>query len=359
MRAHADWNLLVGILAVQMDFIRREQLLAAMSAWLLDKQTPLDEIMLRQGVLRPDLRGLLTALVNKHLEMHENDPQRSLAALRGVDPLRSDLQPLNDPDIEASLSHVREAFDPNATIPQPFVEPAADKRFHILRFHDEGGLGKISVALDRELDREVALKEIKEKHADAPQSRARFTTEAKVTGRLQHPGIVPVYGLGTSVDGRPYYAMRFIEGGSLKEAIDAFHQAGKTKANSSERALELRRLLQHFVDACNAIHYAHSRGVLHRDIKPSNIMLGNFGETLVVDWGLAKTLGKPSAHEPCDDKCRDFSFAAAYTAWFGGRHAVVHESGASSRADSRAVTSQRCVQSRRNALPATDWIAAL
>src|SRR5262249_28164117 len=133
--------------------------------------------------------------------------------------------------------------------------------------------------------------------ADHPESRARFLLEAEVTGALEHPGIVPVYGLGTYPDGRPYYAMRFIRGDSLQDAIRRFHHADKdVNRDRGQRALELRQLLGRFVDVCNAMAYAHSRGVLHRDLKPGNIMLGQYGETLVVDWGLAKTLKQPEGH---------------------------------------------------------------
>jgi serine/threonine-protein kinase len=150
----------------------------------------------------------------------------------------------------------------------------------------------VFVALDGELPREVALKEIQLRHADDPDSRSRFLREAKVTGKLEHPGIVPVYGLGRHADGRPYYAMRFIRGDSLQEAIDRFHRPEEAPPDPGERALEFRKLLGRFLDACNAIAYAHSRGVLHRDLKPANIMLGPYGETLVVDWGLAKAIGQ-------------------------------------------------------------------
>ena len=148
------------------------------------------------------------------------------------------------------------------------------------------------MALDAELHREVALKQILDQHADDPVSRQRFLLEAEITGGLEHPGIVPVYGLGTYGDGRPYYAMRFIRGDSLKEAIDRFHADAALKADPGRRSLELRKLLRRFIDVCNAIEYAHSRGVLHRDIKPANVIVGQYGETLVVDWGLAKAAGR-------------------------------------------------------------------
>ena len=147
------------------------------------------------------------------------------------------------------------------------------------------------MALDLELQREVVLKEILNRLADDPESRRRFLVEARITGGLEHPGVVSVYGLCQYLDGRPFYAMRFIRGRSLKEEIERCHQA-KEKWQSGEQRLTLRRLLKHFLDVCNAVGYAHSRGILHRDLKPANIMLGSYGETLVVDWGLAKSFDK-------------------------------------------------------------------
>jgi eukaryotic-like serine/threonine-protein kinase len=177
----------------------------------------------------------------------------------------------------------------------------AGPRFTKRRDHARGGLGVVEVWFDHELNREVAVKRIHEHKADDPASRARFLQEGEITGNLEHPGIVPVYARGRDADGRPYYVMRFVRGESLKDAIAAFH-GREALADRGTRDLALRKLLSRLLDVCNAIEYAHSKGILHRDLKPSNVMLGPYGETLVVDWGLAKVLSRPengdSATEP-------------------------------------------------------------
>jgi serine/threonine protein kinase len=173
-------------------------------------------------------------------------------------------------------------------------------RFTTLSLHAQGGIGSVYVARDAQLNRLVALKEIQPRFVDDRDSRDRFLREAEVTARLEHPGIVPVYGFGRYSDGRLYYAMRMILGKSLREAIVDLHQGRSSDQRTFE--LELRRLLNRFVTVCNTIEYAHSRSVLHRDLKPDNIMLGPFGETLVVDWGLAKLLSaRPDDPEPLNE----------------------------------------------------------
>ncbi|WP_165226476.1 serine/threonine-protein kinase [Aquisphaera insulae] len=157
--------------------------------------------------------------------------------------------------------------------------------------HAVGGLGRIFRARDSELGRVVALKEIHPAWDADPSLRARFTLEAEITGILEHPGVVPIYSLGEHPDGRPYYAMRFIEGQTLQEAVSGREAVEWEDPEAAGRAGRLRKLLARFVSVCETIAYAHSRGVIHRDIKPHNIMLGPFGETLVVDWGLAKVRG--------------------------------------------------------------------
>jgi serine/threonine-protein kinase len=294
----ADRNLLIGIIALQMDFISRDQLIAAMHASILSKASPLSRILLDQGALSDPRRALLDALVDEHIKLHAGDPQRSLAALSSIASVRHDLSRIPDQELQASLplvsaARAREepAYDPfrtqNASVGE---SKTPGVRFRILRPHAKGGLGQVSVALDTELDRTVALKEIQDEHADDQSSRFRFVQEAEITGKLEHPGIVPIYGLGHYADGRPFYAMRFVQGDSLKEAITRFHAHKDQRRDQSARTLQLRDLLRRFTDVCNAVAYAHSRGVLHRDLKPGNVMLGPFGETLLVDWGLAKPM---------------------------------------------------------------------
>lgn len=333
----ADRNLLVGMLALQLNFVSREQLIAATGQWTRDKQKPLSQILLDQGHLSADESQMLAGLVDMHLARHGNDALQSLASIdvasaaqevvaaAGDESLQETINQLVDYDPHETMLPQHEAtapFDdrfvtapptadigegPTVKLPTPLIPTAPGEhpptddpgratptpgyaasanRFSIIKPYQRGGLGQVSIARDQEINREVALKEILPKHADSQEARQRFLLEAEITGSLEHPGVVPVYGLGQYGDGRPYYAMRFIRGDNLQLAIDDFHRGGGIK----NRDLGFRQLLSRFIDVCNAIEYAHNRCVLHRDLKPGNIMLGKYGETLVVDWGLAKSL---------------------------------------------------------------------
>jgi tetratricopeptide (TPR) repeat protein len=325
----ADRNLLFGTLAVQMGFISQEQFAAAMDALSANPGKSVGDVLRERDVLAADEQALLDALVAKHLVRHGDDVSRSLAAaadlatrsiMPGTDRIPAGPGETRAPGA-APVDAYAETRAPDATgggkmdvfatrgvagsrvgtmageSSSP-VEPARRQgRFQIVRSHARGGLGEVFVARDGELNRDVALKEIQDRHADHEQSRSRFMLEAEITGALEHPGIVPVYGLGRYEDGRPFYAMRFIRGDSLQDAVAQFHKAEGPDRDPGERAMALRGLLRRFVDVCHAIAYAHSRGVIHRDLKPGNVMLGQFGETLVVDWGLAKPLGAASMPE--------------------------------------------------------------
>jgi WD40 repeat protein/serine/threonine protein kinase len=305
--------------------------------------------LVADGLLTVDQSELLEALVARLLARHNGDVGRCLDALSSFGRLRTELakarggkpsghptvssiaiageksQPSSESEIpiddvtfdhdalDDNGEHVHDALDDSGEhVAAELAEPApvamplgsltsASKRFQVIRPHAQGGIGKVSVAFDAELHREVALKQIKPERADDAESRARFLREAEVTGRLEHPGVVPVYGLGVDESGRPYYAMRFVRGSSFEEAIKRFHQEDADPARSPRaRSLELRQLLDRFVAVCQTIAYAHSRGVLHRDLKPANILLGPFKESLVVDWGLAKVLAQ--TQEPWESR---------------------------------------------------------
>ena len=139
--------------------------------------------------------------------------------------------------------------------------------------------------------------------------------------------MIPVYGLGVDEKGRPYYAMRFIRGESLKESIARFHRADGPTREPGERSLALRELLGRFINVCNTIAYAHGRGVLHRDLKPANVMLGDYGETLVVDWGLAKIppAGQSGERRGWDSEPRATPRHQFHEAGIVARHPFLHE----------------------------------
>jgi hypothetical protein len=281
LRAHfhlsrpTNRDLLFGLLALQLNFIDRDALVGAFDRWTVERSRPLDRILLERGALSPSRHMLLAGLVQEHIKLHGGDPEQSLQHLSSIGSVREDSTRFADADLHASLAHVSAARpdgDLYRTVTRASLGEASSigSRSRVLRPHAKGGLGQVSVTLDQELDRPVALKEIQDHRADEPLSRARFVQEAEITGKLEHPGIIPVYGLGGHADGRPYYAMLFIRGDSLKEAIAAFHGDEGLKKDSVTRMSRLRELLRRFTDVCNATAYAHSRGVLHRDLKPGN-----------------------------------------------------------------------------------------
>src|SRR5882724_11625865 len=154
-------------------------------------------------------------------------------------------------------------------------------RYHILGEHGRGGLGRVSRAHDRELGRDVAIKELLSRNNV---HEVRFLREVLITARLEHPGIVPVHEAGRWPDGTPFYAMKLVSGRPLRDLI-------------AERTTVEERigLLHHVIAVADAIAYAHGRNIIHRDLKPSNVIIGDFGETIVIDWGLAKDLTSSEA----------------------------------------------------------------
>ena len=196
----APRDLLFGLLALQNGMVTRDQLVLAFGAWTGAQGRPLAEWLSDQGALRPEHGPLLDALVDAHLGLHGGDPEKSLAALDLNRSTRESLARAGGPDVEGTLAHVgsgsNSGDDIDRTMTYVVGTATSDgQRFLVLRPHARGALGAVFVALDSELHREVALKQILDDHADDPVSRQRFVVEAEITGGLEHPGIVPVYGL--------------------------------------------------------------------------------------------------------------------------------------------------------------------
>ena len=164
----------------------------------------------------------------------------------------------------------------------------AQSQFTLLRQIGKGGLGTVWLARDEDLKRNVAIKEMAPEKSDSPKHFQRFQREAVITGLLEHPNVVPLYMYGINTDtGQPFYAMRFLGKQTLAEKIQEYH--ARIEAGHAE-SIDLHRLLNVFLDVCQAIAYAHSRGVIHRDLKPENVALDSFGQVIVLDWGIAKVI---------------------------------------------------------------------
>ncbi len=310
-RDTASRELLLGLYALESGAIDQGQLVMAARAWARSPEKTLSEILADLGPLDARRLARLEDRVRRELAPTTGSPGPDRGSVTVDFP--------GSPPVEEAEADRRPPGEFGGT-------GAGGPRFQVLRSQARGGLGEVFLALDTELNRPVAVKELQAQRAHDPDVQARFLFEAEVTGRLEHPGIVPVYSLNRHPDGRPYYAMRLLEGGTLRVAIDRFHRTDGPAEGREGRDLAFRRLLRSVIDACNAVAYAHSRGVVHRDLKPENVMLGHFGETLVVDWGLAKlhlgdegeagrdALGGRAPDRPVDDP-----------AWVADRDAPVHE----------------------------------
>ena len=171
---------------------------------------------------------------------------------------------------------------------EPRESANGGSRYRLIEICGRGGFATVWRAADEKLGRKIAVKRLSERLARDPQARRRFIHEARLTSRLEHPGIVPIYDLlEDSSEAEPQYAMKLVRGITLAEAIERYHTLS---TEGSNRSVELLSLLNSYLAVAHTMEFAHARGVLHRDLKPQNILLGEFGETIVLDWGLAKSL---------------------------------------------------------------------
>ena len=208
---------------------------------------------------------------------------------------------------ESLIARTLEAIDPSGRVSRLFgiqaaagtgVSDSSDLRramhgYRLIRKIGQGGLGRVWLAFDESLKRYVAIKEIAQ--ADSTFAEKRFQREAVITGRLEHPGIVPIYQLGSEENtGKSFYVMRFLGKTTLHDAIMEYHER---RAEGDDDPMLIRRLLDDFVNVCQAIGHAHSRHVIHRDLKPENIAIDSFGQVIVIDWGIAKVIGEINLDE--------------------------------------------------------------
>ena len=175
-------------------------------------------------------------------------------------------------------------------------ERALAMRYTITDKLGEGGMGIVHACRDRRIGRDVALKTMRSEHLQRADLVTRFLREACVQGQLEHPAIVPVYDLGRDAEGSVYFTMKRLRGATFEAIVAALRDGDEHAARQFSR----RKLLAAFASVCQALHFAHARGVIHRDLKPGNVMLGDFGEVYVLDWGLAKLLHVPELAEPSE-----------------------------------------------------------
>jgi serine/threonine-protein kinase len=193
-------------------------------------------------------------------------------------------------EIAAAISEPR----PVDAAPSPLEDHGFDARYDVKTVLGAGGMGEVRLIRDQRIGREVAMKVMHPGYGSRSDARTRFEREARVQGQLEHPAIVPVYDLGVAPDGAAYFTMKRLRGHTFASIVEGL------RANDARvvEQFSLRKLLGAFQQLSLAVAFAHARGVLHRDLKPANLMLGDFGEVYVLDWGLAKIAGEPDEPAP-------------------------------------------------------------
>ncbi|MFO0624335.1 MAG: serine/threonine-protein kinase [Polyangiales bacterium] len=202
--------------------------------------------------------------------------------------------------------------------PMPRIDLHAstlDDLGHVARYKlrtrlGEGGMGEVHLCRDRRVGRDVAMKVVREEHRDRDDVNARFLREARVQGQLEHPSIVPVYDLAVNEQGAGHFTMKRVRGVTL-DAVTRGIAAGDEAVRGR---FTRHKLLTAFTAVCNAVDYAHHRGVIHRDLKPENVMLGDFGEVYVLDWGVARVLDAPDLPAPQGDRVNVYQDPSTRTA---------------------------------------------
>src|SRR5262245_47200910 len=206
-----DRNLLFGVMALQGDLIDRDQFVEACTAWAADKARPMAELLLARGWITAEDREHLQYLLDRKVRKHGGDAHQSLIA--AADPtVERALNQVADPDVRRSLEGRPRAAG-HVLLSTIAYTPETRERYTLTRLHAQGGIGQVWLARDGDLGRQVALKELRPERAANPSIWSRFLEEARITGQLEHPGVVPVYELSRRADDEaPFYTMRFVRG---------------------------------------------------------------------------------------------------------------------------------------------------
>ena len=280
-------NLLFGVVAFQNGTVDADRLAETCAAWVEEPSQTLADLFVDRGLMTDEQKTEVEKVVARELEAHGGDPQATLAATldgRSVEAIGDAVGP--NGALRAQLDLSPQAQSGHIVLGSLSPSEESRERYTLTHLHAKGGMGRVWLARDGALGRQIALKELRPDQADNSIVCSRFLYEAKITAQLEHPGIVPVYELGEGE--APYYTMRFVRGRTLSEAIRAYH---KKRAAGLAASVGKVELLTAFVNVCHAVAYAHSRGIIHRDLKGQNVVLGDFGEVMVLDWGLAKRVG--------------------------------------------------------------------
>ncbi|MHC4778043.1 MAG: bifunctional serine/threonine-protein kinase/formylglycine-generating enzyme family protein, partial [Planctomycetota bacterium] len=328
-------DLLLVALALRDELVTPEQISECGAAWAENPSKSLTDLLVENGYLVEADKAALEVLVEAKSRNHEGDACQTLMALNVDAATRQSLLalPLAEDDMGTLLAlkasqeieggtlldtdgagssvvaNIRETFDVQADVdlghsdeqeilseaPAARLETDSGKepksafgKHHLIGEIARGGMGAILEARDPDLRRDVAVKVMLPSASANPDVVARFVEEAQVQGQLEHPNVCPVHDIAQGKDGLPYFLMKRVRGKPLSAVIDEYHEGGD---------MNLTRLIEIFLKICDAMGFAHSRGVIHRDLKPANVMSGDFGEVLVMDWGLAKIAGREETRE--------------------------------------------------------------
>ncbi len=253
--------------------------------------------MVDRGVMTDEQRTEVEKVVSQELASHGGDPQATLAATMDGRSLAAIGELASADGVAVIEADAAESPLQGGHVVLGRLSPEAEgrDRYTLTHLHAKGGMGRVWLARDGALGRQIALKELRPDQSDNSIIWSRFLYEAKITAQLEHPSIVPVYELGEG--DAPYYTMRFVRGRTLSEAVRAYH---KKRAAGEADVVGMVDLLSAFTSVCQAVAYAHSRGIIHRDLKGQNVVLGDFGEVIVLDWGLAKRVGPDQSLIPAE-----------------------------------------------------------